>query len=86
MGTPFGIYHCNAAGGLDIHSVNATSAASYAQNELKEAATAAQSAVVKGRPLGSPWRLSPRLWDFVPAPLMNEWISSEPLESIEAKG
>ena len=38
----------NDAGGLDIHSVNAASAASYAQTECKEAATAAQSAEMQG--------------------------------------
>ena len=33
----------NDAGGLDIHSVNAASAASYAQTECKEASSATHS-------------------------------------------
>jgi hypothetical protein len=35
------IRSANDAGGLDIHSVNAPSAASYAQTECKEASSAA---------------------------------------------
>ncbi len=52
---PAPIHLANDAGGLDIHSVNAASAASYAQTECKEAAPASQSAVVNGLPLWSPW-------------------------------
>jgi len=44
----------NDAGGLDIHSVNAASAASYAQTEWKEASTAAQSGRTKGTALFLP--------------------------------
>ncbi len=49
VGASFEIHHCNAAGGLDIHSVNAASAASYAQTECKEASTAAQSGEMQGK-------------------------------------
>ena len=37
------IRSANDAGGLDIHSVNAASAASYAQTECKEASSAVHS-------------------------------------------
>jgi hypothetical protein len=43
------IHLANDAGGLDIHSVNAASAASYAQTECKEASTAAQSGEMQGK-------------------------------------
>ncbi len=45
---PAPIHLANDAGGLDIHSVNAASAASYAQTEWKEASTAAQSGEMQG--------------------------------------
>jgi len=47
---------CNAACGLEIHSVNAAYAASYAQTECKEAATAAQSVEMKGSTCGQTGR------------------------------
>ena len=60
------IHLANDAGGLDIHSVNAASAASYAQTECKEASTAAQSGEMQGKASPPYSALPPPLRERVP--------------------